>query len=273
MEDRSVHGTGEAFERGASTSCAGCHGHEGAEARIAAGLPPHDASVEGVENVAPFNCRTCHDIHMAYTGADWALTGGGQAVTLEKSGGTFDKGAGNLCANCHQIRNDIPVAVDGQVEFTTTRFGTHHGAEAQMLLGEGGFGITGEASPHYNAAEDGCVTCHMGETQNHEFEPTLANCQSCHEGLETFDRNGVQTDIEALLEEVKTLLIQAGIMQADYEEDGEIEQNRSIAGTYPAEVAGAMWNYMFVLEDQSHGVHNPAFAEALLEAAKAALEG
>ena len=194
-------------------------------------------------------------------------------MTLEMTGGTFDKGAGNLCANCHQIRNELPVAVDGQFEFTTTRFGTHHGAEAQMLLGEGGFDLTGEASPHYNAAEDGCVTCHMGESQNHEFEPTLANCQSCHEGLETFDRNGVQTDIEALLEEVKTLLIQAGIMQADYEDDGEIEQNRSIPGAYPAEVAGAMWNYMFVLEDQSHGVHNPAYAEALLEAAKAALGG
>jgi hypothetical protein len=34
-----------------------------------------------------------------------------------------------------------------------------------------------------------------------------------------------------------------------------------------------MWNYMFVVEDQSMGVHNPGFAKALLEAAKAALGG
>jgi hypothetical protein len=269
----SVHGTGEAFERGGDTNCAGCHGTEGAKARINAGLPPHDPSVEGVVNVSPYDCRTCHNIHTTYTKADFSLTGAGQPVVLERTGGTFDKGLGNLCANCHQIRNELPVATGGTFEVTNTRFGTHYGVEAQMLLGEGGLLATGSPSVHYEQTDDACVTCHMGDERNHTYEPQVVRCQSCHADLETFDNDGVQTEIAALLEEVKALLIDSGIMLADYEENGEIQHNRSVPGVYPEAVASAMWDYMFVVSDQSMGVHNPAFARALLEAAKAAFEG
>jgi hypothetical protein len=271
----SVHGTGEAFERGETGSCAGCHGHEGAQARISAGLPPHDSSVEGVVNVSPYDCRTCHQIHTTYTIEDFALTGDEQAVTLEMTGGTFDKGAANLCANCHQIRNELPVAEAGStITIESTRFGTHHGVEAQMLLGEGGVGVTGSPGPHYEQTEEACVTCHMGDERNHTYEPDVARCQSCHTDLDTFDNDGVQTETAALLAEVKDLLIASGIMEADYEDDnGNLQQNRSVPGEYPAEVVAAMWNYMFVVEDQSMGVHNPPFARALLEAAKESLQG
>ncbi|HSR15158.1 MAG TPA: cytochrome c3 family protein, partial [Gemmatimonadales bacterium] len=70
----SLHGSGDAWERGASAWCSSCHGSEGAEARIEAGLPPDPAS-EGVVNVSPYSCRTCHDIHTTYTAADFSLTG------------------------------------------------------------------------------------------------------------------------------------------------------------------------------------------------------
>jgi hypothetical protein len=165
----SVHGTGEAFVRGEGTDCAGCHGTEGAKARITAGLPPHDASVVGVTNVSPFDCRTCHQIHTTIP-SDFALTGDAQPAAMEKTGGTFDGGKGNLCANCHQIRNDLPVALEGNVDLgTDTRFGTHYGVEAQMLLGEGGMGVTGSPSPHYAGVEDTCVGCHMGPDRNHTY--------------------------------------------------------------------------------------------------------
>src|SRR3990172_11833400 len=83
FRENSVHGTGEAFLRGESTDCAGCHGTEGAKARINAGLPPHDPSVVGVTNVSPFDCRTCHNIHTTYTRDDFSLTGDAQPVVLE----------------------------------------------------------------------------------------------------------------------------------------------------------------------------------------------
>jgi len=269
----SVHGTGEAFARGEGTDCAGCHGTEGAKARITAGLPPHDASVVGVTNVSPFDCRTCHQIHTTYTKADFALTGNAQPAPMEKTGGTFDGGDGNLCANCHQIRNDLPVASGGNIDLgTNTRFGTHYGVEAQMLLGVGGLGVTGSPSPHYSGVEDTCVGCHMGPERNHTYLPDVVRCQACHTDAENFDINGVQTEIGAMLEEVEALLIESGIMAADYTDDaGELQHGRSVPGVYPEAVARAMWNYKVVVYDQSMGAHNSAYAKALLEAALADL--
>ena len=74
FRESSVHGTGESFIRGEGTDCAGCHGTEGSKARINAGLLPHDASVVGVTNVSPMDCRTCHNIHTTYTKEDFSLT-------------------------------------------------------------------------------------------------------------------------------------------------------------------------------------------------------
>ena len=131
FKERSVHGTGEAFLRGEGTDCAGCHGSEGTKARINAHLPPHDPSVVGVTNVSPFNCRTCHNIHMTYTRADFALTGGDQAVKMEYTDGTFDGGQGNLCANCHQIRNpepEIPAGGDFEVDERPLRTSLRYGS-------------------------------------------------------------------------------------------------------------------------------------------------
>ena len=274
FRERSVHGTGEAFLRGEGTDCAGCHGSEGTKARINAGLPPHDPSVEGVTNVSPFNCRTCHNIHTTYTKDDFSLTGGEKPVVLEKSGGTFDGGKGNLCANCHQIRNDLPVASGGNIDLgTNTRFGTHYGVEAAMLLGEGGLGVSGSPSPHYQLVENPCVACHMGDERNHTYLPAVARCQTCHADAENFDINGVQTEVQAMLDEVHELLVASGIMAADYTDDaGNLQQGRSIPGVYPEAVANAMWNYKFVVEDQSRGVHNSAFAKALLQQALDALK-
>jgi len=268
MKQRSVHGTGEAFEEGERTACAGCHGSEGTKARINAGLLPHDKSISAIENVSPMGCRTCHDIHKTYTGADFSLTGGEKPVKMEYTAGTFDKGAGNLCANCHQIRNPAPEVKNGQIEITTVRYGPHYGIQAPMLLGEGGLGgVAGGAGPHYENVEESCVSCHMGEEFNHTMEvgvldrsvtpPQLARCSGCHKGLEALDRNNVQTDVQAMLDLAKAGLIKAGIMNA--------EDELAIPGTYPEALANAFWNYKVAFWDGSKGVHNSAYTEALLQ--------
>lgn len=254
----SVHGTGEAFVRGASGSCAGCHGSEGPKARISAGLAPHDESVEGVTNVSPYNCRTCHNIHNTYTKDDFSLIGGEQAVKLEYTDGTFDGGKGNLCANCHQIRNEKPEVADGNIDVSSSRFGTHHGAESQMLLGEGGLGdVSGSPSTHYQMVENTCVGCHMGDERNHTFEPDVARCQACHADAEDFDMNSAQTEVKVMFDELTELFNEQGYIDP--------ENGRWVVGIYPEEIANAMWNYKFVEEDQSMGVHNPAYTKALLQ--------
>jgi hypothetical protein len=260
----SVHGTGESFIRGEETNCAGCHGTEGAKARINAGLPPHDASVAGVVNVTPFDCRTCHNIHTTYTKDDFSLTGGEQPVKFEYTDGTFDGGAGNLCANCHQIRNPKPAVVDGNVEITSSRYGTHYGVESQMLLGEGGLGVAGKPSTHYTTVVDTCVACHMGEEFNHTYTPEVARCQACHADAENFDINDVQTEVKAMLEELHALFVEKGMLNP---ETNLWNATTAAPLKVPEAVAQAMWNYKFVSYDASNGVHNSAYAKALLQAA------
>ena len=269
FRERSVHGTGEAFLRGEGTDCAGCHGTEGAKARINAGLPPHDASVVGVVNVSPFDCRTCHNIHTTYTRADFSLTGGEKPVVLERTGGTFDGGKGNLCANCHQVRNAAPTVTGGNVEVTSSRFGPHYGIPAPMLLGEGGLGVSGSPSTHYKNVEKTCVYCHMGDERNHTYLPNVARCQTCHADAENFDINGVQTEITAMVEELHAIFVEKGMLNP--ETDLWVASVDAPA-TYPEAVANAMWNYKFVVYDKSMGVHNSAYTKALLEAALEAMK-
>jgi hypothetical protein len=262
FKEKSIHGTGEAFEEETRVACAGCHGNDGAKKRISARLLPHDPSVVANVIPAPMGCRTCHDIHTTYTGADWSLTGGEKPTKMEYTAGTFDKGAGNLCVECHQIRNAKPAvittSIPSTIAVTSVRFGTHYGTQAQMLLGEGGLGgVAGSPSVHYSLVADSCVSCHMGSEANHTYEPTVARCTSCHAGLTKFDRNNVQTDVQALLDQAKAALIKAGIMNAADE--------LAIAGTYPETVANAFWNYKVVSYDASKGVHNPTYAKALLK--------
>jgi hypothetical protein len=259
--ETSLHGSGEAFLEETRAACAGCHGSDQPKARIDAGVLPHAASVVANADAAPMNCRTCHDIHKTYTGADYSLTGAKAPVKMEYTAGTFDKGAGNLCVQCHQIRNAKPAVVTttspNTIAVTSARFGTHYGTQAQMLLGEGGLGgVAGSASVHYSLVGDSCVTCHMGTADNHTFTPVVANCTSCHAGLTTLDRNKVQTDVQALLDQAKAALIKAGIMNAADE--------LAVTGTYPETVANAFWNYKVVSYDGSKGIHNPTYAKALL---------
>ena len=101
-----------------------------------------------------------------------------------------------------------------------------------------------------------------GEGSNHTFASDIAACTGCHADATTFDINGVQTEIQAMLDEVHTLLVESGIMN---------EEGRSIPGVYPEAVASAMWNYKIVEYDGSIGVHNAAFAKALLQQALDAL--
>jgi len=272
---RSVHGTGEAFLRGTSANCAGCHGSEGAKARINAGLPPHDASIEGVVNVSPYNCRTCHNIHTTFTKDDLSLTGAEEPVNFENTDGTYDGGAGNLCANCHQIRNAQPEFTGADYQVTSSRFGTHHGVESQMLFGVGGLGVTGTPSPHYQMVHDTCVGCHMGEEHNHTYEPDVARCQACHTDAQNFDMDGVQTEVKAMLDTLHTTFVDMKLLNPENDlwavwdpATGEFSSPSADAPLTVSEaVAQAMWNYVFVTEDQSMGVHNSVYTKALLQQA------
>ncbi|UCD99101.1 MAG: hypothetical protein JSV42_19550 [Chloroflexota bacterium] len=263
----SLHGSGEAYVRGTNASCAGCHSGGGFSARIAAGLNP-DEVAEGDPNPTRQDCRTCHQIHVTYTGEDWALESTDPVDFFAVEGATYDGGEGNLCANCHQPRRVFPGAVDGVVTGISEHWGPHHGGQAPMLLGVAGAGdVEGSPSSHYNMVEDTCVACHMGPDRVHTYEPNVAVCQECHSGAENFDINGVQTEVQAQLDELGDALVAAGVLS----ENGP--EGHPTVEEAPEGLAIALWNWIYIAhEDKSLGVHNSAYTKALLEEAFAALE-
>ena len=212
------------------------------------------------------DCRTCHQIHKTYTKDDFALTTSAP-VKLEALDATYDGGMGNLCANCHQQRTAFPAATDGKVKIDSTHWGGHHGPEAALILGVGGAGgVTGQPAAHYKAVKDTCVTCHLGGAgpdANHSFVPQVSTCVQCHADAKSLDVNGVQTEIKGKLDQVKAALQAKGLM----DKNGVV-----VVGEYPEAQAAALWNYLFVLEDKSNGVHNADFANALLDNALTALK-
>lgn len=270
----SVHATGGNFERN-YPPCSGCHTSEGFVARMETGDPgtPLDPSAIG--------CFTCHTPH---TTKDFELRTE-DPVLLVIGGGTYDHGESNICANCHQAREAEPVVSD-TTRILSSHWGPHHGVQASMLAGYGGYEFAGysyENSYHSGGTPDGCVHCHMaapfgaqagGHTWNMTYEyhgseeDNVAGCNvvGCHGdgeggGLEDFNRGEVQTDIEELLEELKLELMAHNLV----DEDGEVIPDT--LNTRDRIEAGALYNYLFVEEDRSMGIHNTDYAEGLLESA------
>jgi hypothetical protein len=230
---------------------------------VAAGATP-DTWEGDIADVTHQDCRTCHEIHTTFTGADWALETTADVVLYAFEDVTYAGGDGNLCANCHQPRRQIAEAdADGNIEVTSTHWGPHHGPQSAVLMGVGGAGEAAEGKPsaHYSMVEGTCSTCHLGEGDNHTFQPSIAACTGCHADIEDFDFSGLQTEVDEKLHELEEKLEAAGMYH-----DGH-----PVVGSYPAAQAQAMWNYiMLSVEDASHGVHNPSYTKALLEASLAA---
>jgi hypothetical protein len=277
--EHSTHATGGNFERN-QASCAACHTSQGFLDRIASGAM--SASMD-IEDPLPQNCYTCHQIHSTFTEDDWAFTAS-DPVTFWASGETVDVGKGNLCINCHQARVESPLLPDpatgGTVTITSSRYGPHHGAQGMMFTGSGAYQVgTGYTnSAHTNLIENGCVTCHMAtaqgvETGGHTFNVSnedgdinFAACMQCHDDTDELENMVVATqdEITALLEELKQKLVDRGLLNP-------ANDLAIVPQDFEEHEAGALYNYKYVEEDQSLGIHNYKFAKKLLENSIAAL--
>ena len=169
------------------------------------------------------------------------------------------------------------VSTDGLTgTLTSSHAGPHHGPQANLLLGNNGSMAGTAFSPHLEA---GCVGCHMYETTGdeininggHTFWPAAEKCNDCHTGPDVvfdasrdgefehegyYDYKGFQTDIAAKLHDLAGLLVTEGILDSAH---------HTVPGTYGIDVYKAWWNYIYIAEDRSHGVHNPYWTESLLD--------
>jgi hypothetical protein len=278
--ENSVHATGGNYERNYA-SCAGCHTSQGFLEVLESG---EYQAAAGIDDPLPQNCYACHQIHQTYTDADWELTSR-DPVTFWVGGETADVGSGNLCLKCHQARIPTPgipaVGEDETYEITNKRYGPHHGSQGVVFTGATAYEIGEgyENSSHTTLIADACVTCHMApvmggdEAGGHTFRVTseegelnTAGCIACHT-----DAGALETKVEETQAEIAGLLLQLGddmralgiIGDDDY---AIVPQDMSSLRV------GILWNYKYVLEDRSLGVHNYKYVKTLLENSIAGLE-
>ena len=238
---------------------------------------------------------TCSDCHQSTTASSTAYGPHGSAVkkilrgywptnSADGTGALYTLGGSYtnlLCANCHQARrylaNFAAKDKDGNVIPDTyqanVRFNTHLSDQSDILLGvldvNDILGVTGKPGAHYSMVENTCVGCHMGEADNHAFTPQVANCVACHADAESIDINGAVTAFEEKFQELHDKLIAEGILD---ENGAAITKNADGSPVlYDPQTAAAVFVYGALEEDASNGVHNPNYANALLDAALAAL--
>lgn len=269
----SGHAMNGNFERN-TADCAPCHTSKGFLEILETG---EDVCASTIQNPNPPNCYTCHEIHSTYTEEDWKLTATAP-VKFMVNEVESDQGTANLCVKCHQARVPEPFPViggTGTVTITSAYWGPHHGTQGNMVAGSGGFEIgTGYSnSAHTSQIGNSCVSCHMGEAYGtqaggHQMGMTYeyhgsdaiytASCTSCHTDAAALKTKIENTEIAftTLLDSLSTILVANNMITTA----GQV-----VTGDYTNEEAGIIYNYKFLSEDRSNGLHNFNYARTLLE--------
>ncbi len=268
--------------------CVICHTANGFIARISGGTTNTDYAAIG--------CQACHEphgvtiptnnVHLLRTLAPVTLMDGFTTIT--------NAGNGQICMNCHMSRRNATNYVE--VTAGSSRFGPHHGPQADMLMGANAvtYGKVIPSSAHRDVVGDACATCHMQTTATtdpaflqaggHTFNVSatvggtnidmVAACVQCHGAIASFDFprqdydgngivEGVQTEVKGLLNKLAYMLPPVG----------QPKSTISINSSWTRQQLRAGYNYLFVSEDKSFGVHNLAYAVGLLKASIADLSG
>lgn len=251
---------------GGRKGCAMCHSDQGF---VETQYTGQDTTAADIASPQAIQCHTCHSFHNSLdfeNEPNSALrTSDPVELLMYRAAGqsvTIDLGASsNLCANCHQPRRMGPDPADDSTRVTSSHYGPHHGPQTTSLAGLGayelgsGYPNPGEGSTHVTNAD--CTTCHM-HGSDHHFEPTLDGCNTaeCHNGsITTLSDNSRQNTFKTLLGTLETKLKTAGLLDVD---------GHPVVGTYPSDEVGALYNYEWILDDRSSGVHNFPYLETLL---------
>lgn len=248
-------------------SCGACHSDQGFVETQYSGQDTLFADIKGAQ---PIQCHTCHSFHNSLdfeNEPNSALrTTAAVDLLMYRAAGkpsvVMDLGPGsNLCANCHQPRSAAPDLALDSIYVANNRFGPHHGPQSTSYAGLGaaeigtGYPAPGMGSKHATDAD--CVSCHM-HGNDHSWEPSLDGCNTtaCHNGaLTSYSDNSRQVAFRNLLDALKTKLQTAGMLDAN---------GAPVKGTYLSAKAGALYNYVWLVDDRSSGLHNFPYLETLL---------
>ncbi len=272
-----------------NASCVGCHTGTGFIARMS-GQAITDTSYHSID------CYTCHEPHgLTAPATATHLIRNMASATLADGTQVTTAGEGILCIQCHQSRVNASTYVDTTVG--SAHFGPHEGPQADMLMGTNGY-TYGEQIPtsaHQFVVTNTCIDCHMQTVAStdpaflnagdHTFSTTYAPagkpaedlvgaCQTCHgPDITTFDFplfdyngdgviDGVQTEVQSLMDQLSTML----------PPNNSVKTSLSIDSTWTKVQLEAAYNWLFVTNDGSRGIHNTAYAVGLLKASIANLQ-
>jgi hypothetical protein len=209
------------------------------------------------------------------------------------------------------VTNSIELYPLGQATWLGgASFGPHDNPAADMLEGVNGYtyGKDIPSSAHRSVVKDACATCHMQTVAStspaftkaggHTFSMTyqavtggVTNtveltdvCTQCHGPMESFNlvrddyngdgvTEGVQDEVQHLLDKLNTLLPDSTYRaDGNYVADGLVN-SVSVKTNWQSKFLKGAWNYQFVANDASKGIHNAAYAIGLLKASIADLTG
>jgi hypothetical protein len=258
------------LSRGTSATCGRCHSHEGFVELLDTG-----GSNER-ESATPLTCKTCHTLHNGPDAEDFSfgLRVEGPVVFLTGNIETFGEGApANTCIQCHQPRrdytnyDDTPSDASDDVTVTSSHAGPHYGITGSLIFGKGADDRNGSSPLNQGPmlhASAGCVTCHMGESRKHTFEPEVENCQMCHSGAEDFDMNGAVTKMEAAIHAIATEFVDLGFLETTDHVHFEATASRGSPNVLTGTQFTAFWNYQVIHADHGSVYHNPPYVKAII---------
>ncbi|HEX2868609.1 MAG TPA: T9SS type A sorting domain-containing protein [Ignavibacteriales bacterium] len=282
------------------TSCYPCHS---GSAIVKFAKNKANPGYNAQDNFPSIACASCHDPHQS-TNTTFSV----RLLSLDSLVNGYKPqtptGTGSMCMNCHHARVNSQTTVTNQAKKFSDRFYPHYSPQSDMYLGANGYeygmNFTGEGT-HKNIMPNACVSCHMVANPdtsanrfgaaNHYMSMTDQNgndrvyvCKPCHPSVNTsfedviassdYDKNGkiegVQIEIQGLLDQLKAKL--------PTDTTGEVVTRASDSMKvknfpgYP-KILGPMWDYYFVKNDWSKGVHNSKYAVSLLQASLQQLTG
>ncbi len=236
-------------------ACVGCHTSWGALG-MAAHRPPQDAPPSGLD------CAVCHDVHAHGARSRAGLLAPALLRELALPATLPDPppsyfGVSRVCIACHAPESEL---------------GRPAASAAAIVGGRGGLDPEGglsSAGPHASDPR-GCLSCHgsgpseLERGSGHAFRVGPDACQACHRTQPERDAS-LATRARALLEKLDGRAAKG---------DRESPLHATETGALPdTERARALFNVLLVIEDGAADVHNPAYADALLDSAERVLKG
>lgn len=280
------------------SSCFKCHIGEGFIEVTVDGNP----APATIENPHPVACAACHDPHSAENEHQLRLVGD---TTLPSGDVFTNAGLGGLCMNCHNSRvEDMDDTVrtnrrgahhgpqaDMLLGVNAFDFGYSYSEGNSMHttvvtdtcvachMADPTQSGTGIITPPPVGGHTWALSWDGGTPGNpaDDVENAENACGSCHSGLTTLNRTangdydgdgtveGIQSEVTGLLDILRPEIL-ARFAGTQYDaEEGKISIGSSDFDNLSVEQKGVLYNYNFVAEDGSRGVHNTSYAIQVLQ--------